>query len=127
MPGEQRTHLAQDRTDLAEDRTVLANERTFAGWMRTGMSAVGIALGLLALFGRMEPVWAPKAIATGFLLAAVYIFWSSERRAAAVVRRFEAHSIRELRPINLRVMAGIMALGAFALIAALWLLRIEGA
>lgn len=58
--------LASTRTDLAEDRTVLANERTFAGWMRTGLAAVGIGLGFNALFGKMEPEWLPKLIATGY-------------------------------------------------------------
>ena len=50
--------LARDRTDLAEDRTILANERTFAGWMRTGLATIGIALGFQALFGRVDPTWA---------------------------------------------------------------------
>jgi hypothetical protein len=55
----EKNELAEDRTDLAEDRTVLANERTFAGWMQTGLSAVGIASGFHALFNRMEPDWVP--------------------------------------------------------------------
>ena len=42
----ERTDLAEDRTEWAEDRTIMANERTFAGWMRTGLAAVGIGLPL---------------------------------------------------------------------------------
>ena len=67
--------LASARTDLAEDRTVLANERTFAGWMRTGLAAVGIGLGFNALFGKMAPEWLPKLIATGFIISGVIIFY----------------------------------------------------
>lgn len=125
MPGQQRTELAEDRTDLAEDRTVLANERTFAGWMRTGMSAVGIALGFHALFNRMEPAWVPRSISTAFLLTAIFIFWSSERRAAEVCRRLDTHKVRELRPANLKLMAAVMIFAASALIVAIWLLDIQ--
>jgi len=72
--------LAASRTDLAEDRTLLAHERSFAGWIRTGMAAVGIGLGFNALFDALKPAWIPKAIATAFLLIAIFIFVSSERR-----------------------------------------------
>jgi putative membrane protein len=125
MAQSDRTPPAEDRTDLAEDRTVLANERTFAGWLRTGMTAVGIALGFQALFSRMEPDWVPKAISTVFLLTAIYIFWSSERRAAAVCRRLEAHQVDGPRGANLRLTTAVMIGAATALIAAIWLLRIE--
>jgi putative membrane protein len=124
MRHDDRTELAEDRTDLAEDRTVLANERTFAGWMRTGMSAVGIALGFHALFNRMEPAWVPRSISTAFLLTAIFVFWSAERRAAAVCRRLDTHKILKMRSINFRLMAIVMILAAAALIAAIWLLRI---
>ncbi|MEY8838652.1 DUF202 domain-containing protein, partial [Cribrihabitans sp. XS_ASV171] len=40
-----KTDMAESRTDWAEDRTLLANERTYAGWLRTGMAAVALALG----------------------------------------------------------------------------------
>jgi putative membrane protein len=58
--------LAKDRTDWAEDRTLMANERTFAGWMRTGLASVGLGLGFNALFGKLEPWWIPRLIATIF-------------------------------------------------------------
>ena len=62
-----RNELAEDRTHWAEDRTSLANERTFAGWMRTGMAAIGVAIGLKAVFGAFEPTWMAKAVASIFL------------------------------------------------------------
>ena len=64
-----RNELAEDRTHWAEDRTSLANERTFAGWMRTGMAAIGVAIGLKAVFGAFEPTWMAKAVASIFLAA----------------------------------------------------------
>ena len=55
-------------TDLAEDRTILASERTFAGWTRTSLGCIALGLGFHALFSTMEAEWAPRVIATGFLL-----------------------------------------------------------
>ena len=123
--GEDKNSLAEDRTDLAEDRTMLANERTFAGWMRTGFAAIGIGIGFHVLFQKMEPLWVPKAIATAFLAAAIYIIVVAERRACAVLARFEAHRIIELQPINLKIVAWISSCATLALIAGIWLLKIE--
>lgn len=120
--GQNRADLAGQRTDLAEDRTMLANERTFAGWMRTGLAAVGIGVGFNALFEEMEPAWLPRAIATCFILAGMTIFYLAERNACAVLRRLDAHSVRPLRRMNLRLVAGIVSFGSLALLFGLWFL-----
>ena len=114
--------LASARTDLAEDRTVLANERTFAGWMRTGLAAVGIGLGFNALFGKMEPEWLPKIIASGFIISGVIIFYLAERSACKVLQRLNSHSIEPLRRINLRFVAILMGIASLALFGGIWLL-----
>lgn len=119
-----RDDLAEDRTDLAEDRTVLANERTFAGWMRTGMAAVGIGLGFNALFQMLEPTWIPKAIATAFLLIGIFVFLSAERRACRVLDRLDTHQVKSFRAINVRLITYALVAATIALIAALWLLRL---
>jgi putative membrane protein len=110
------------RTDLAEDRTILANERTFAGWMRTSLACVAIGVGFHAVFARMTPPWLPRAIASGFLLLAIAVVLLAERRAAAVMARLRAHVVVTARPMNLRIFAAAISLGAAALIAAIWLL-----
>lgn len=117
--------LAEDRTDLAEDRTVLANERTFAGWLRTGFAAVGIALAFNALFVRLEPAWVPKAVATVFLLIAIMIFIAAERRACAVFSRLHAHKVVTVRTSSIGLITWLTVAATIALIAAIWLLRIE--
>ena len=114
--------LASARTDLAEDRTVLANERTFAGWMRTGLAAVGIGLGFNALFGKMEPEWLPKLIATGFIVSGVIIFYLAERSACKVLHRLDPHSIEPLRRVNLRFVAILMGIASLTLLGGMWLL-----
>ena len=115
---------SRDRTDLAEDRTVLANERTFAGWLRTGLAAVGIGVGFHALFQRMEPAWIPKAIATLFLILGVAVVVAAERRACTVLDRLSAHQVMPPRTLNLTLITVATAVGALGLIAAIWLLRI---
>ena len=120
--NDSRAKLADQRTDLAEDRTMLANERTFAGWMRTGLAAVGIGVGFNALFDEMEPVWLPKAIATCFILAGLAIFYLAERNSCAVLERLDAHAVRPVRRMNLRLVAGIVSLGSIVLMIGLWFL-----
>ena len=93
--------------------------------MRTSLASVAIGVGFHALFSRMEPAWVPRAIATAFLLLAIIVILSAERRAAAVMERLSAHVVVTARTINLRIFAAAVALGSAALIAAIWLVRFE--
>ena len=113
------------RTELAEDRTILANERTFAGWMRTAMASVAIGVGFHALFPAMRPPWMPRAIATAFLLLAIIVIISAERRASAVMGRLSAHVVITAKPVNLRLFAAAISLASLALIAAIWLFELR--
>jgi len=97
MTGERRD-LAEDRTDLAEDRTGLAVERTFAGWLRTGLAAVGIGLGFQALFRSIEPIWVAKALATVFVLIGIFIFSGAQRRACRMFARLDTHQVDTAPP-----------------------------
>lgn len=119
-----KTH-SPSRTDLAEDRTILANERTFAGWVRTALACVAIGVGFQALFQRMNPPWVPRAIATAFLLLGIVLVVLAERRAAAVMTRLSTHVVETAKAMNLRLFTAIIALGATALIAAIWLVEIR--
>ena len=114
--------LAQERTDLAEDRTLLANERTYAGWLRTGFASVAVGLGFQVLFETMKPEWAPKAIATAFLLIAIFVFISAERRAAAMNKRFQPHEVETFKLVNLRLITVAVVIATTSLAAALWVL-----
>lgn len=119
----ERTDLAEDRTEWAEDRTIMANERTFAGWMRTGLAAVGIGLGFNALFGKLEPFWVPKAIATLFMAIGIFVFWAAQRNGCAVQARLDSHHATPVKPNNMRLVSGLMASGAIALIVAIWMMN----
>jgi len=124
MAEEDKSELAQERTDLAEDRTVLSHERSFAGWVRTGMASVGLALGFNALFRSVEPAWVAKAIATLFLIIAIFIFLSAQRRTCAMIERIEAHKVAVLRPVRIRVLTWALVAATSCLGAAVWLLII---
>lgn len=122
MASDEREELAEDRTNLAEDRTLLANERTYAGWLRTGLAAVGIGLGFNALFHMLQPVWVPKAIATTFLAIGIFIFISAMRRARSVKDRLETHAIKTFGTINLELITWVMVTATLALVAGIWML-----
>ena len=115
---------ADQRTDLAEDRTVLANERTYASWFRTGIASAAIGLGFNALFVQMQPWWAPRSIASVFLLLAIFVFVAAERRACQVLHRLSTHEIKAFGSSRLRIMTVAASLGVVALLAAMWLLPI---
>jgi putative membrane protein len=114
--------LAESRTDLAEDRTLLANERTFAGWMRTGLTAIGVGVGFHALFPSLEPVWIAKALATLFILIGIFIFWAADKRACDVHGRLDEHKVETADGTNMRLIACALSAGALGLVAAIWAL-----
>jgi putative membrane protein len=117
-----KTELAEERTDYAEDRTVLANERTLAGWLRTGLAAVGIGVGFNALFKEINPVWVPKAIATLIIVIGVFIFLTAAQRACRVVSRLTTHEVKTVGSSNAWLLSSLLSIASLALIVGIWLL-----
>ena len=114
--------LADTRTAWAEDRTVLANERTFAGWMRTGMACIALALGLKAVFKDTDHLMLAKGVAEIFIVVAILIFWSSSQKSRQAQSRMKDHDV-EAQPHNrMTWLATILTVGAFATGVILWLL-----
>ena len=113
---------SETRTDLAEDRTILANERTFAGWMRTGLASVGLGLAFNALFNRIEPAWIAKAIASLFIVVGLVVFYVAQRKACQVIQRMNAHEIKPIETVNVKMLAGLMSLASAMLLVAIWFL-----
>jgi putative membrane protein len=114
--------LAEDRTNWAEDRTILANERTFAGWMRTGMASLAVAIGLKAVFGEFDPTWAAKAVSTIFICAAVYIFWAAHDTATKTLDRLTDHHANAQPNRRMRTLAVIFSVASVAVGGILWML-----
>ena len=97
-------------------------ERSFAGWPRTGMAAVGIALGFAALCQALEPDRVPIAMASLFLVIAIFIFAYAERRARVIMNRLETHTVVTLKPVRTRLLTAALVVATFALTAATWCL-----
>jgi len=113
---------SETRTDLAEDRTILANERTFAGWMRTGLAAVGIGLAFNAVFNKIEPAWIARTIASLFVIVGIVIFYVAQRKSSQVLERMDSHEIKPIETLNMRIIAGLMAVASVCLLMAIWFL-----
>lgn len=116
--------LAEDRTELAEDRTLMAVERTMASWMSASFGAIGVGLGFRALFGAVEPAWLPRLVASAFMVLAIVMILSAERRACNALARLSSHSIEPPSSPGLKMSAYGIAFGAMLLIAAIWILYV---
>ncbi|WP_341366653.1 DUF202 domain-containing protein [Yoonia sp. BS5-3] len=112
--------LAKERTKWAEDRTIMANERTFSSWMGTGLGAVGVAIGLKAVFGAFEPTWAAKLVATIFLLAAIAIFWSACRQAHKTLTRLRERDVEATPSRSFVIFAATMTIATIGTGIILW-------
>ncbi|WP_204115605.1 YidH family protein [Shimia biformata] len=113
---------AEARTKWAEDRTIMANERTFSAWMGTGLGAVGVAIGLKAVFGDFEPTWAAKLVATLFLITAIVIYWAARRQACATLRRLNDNDAEAMPGSAFTRLAVLMTVATVATGAVLWAL-----
>lgn len=112
----------EHRTDWAEDRTLLANERTFAGWMRTGMTALAVAIGLHAVFGELQPAWIAKATASVFILAAILIFAAAAQRSHKAQVRIDSHDSASQPAWRMTALAILLCLASLATAGVLWLI-----
>lgn len=118
--AQDRQEMANQRTKWAEDRTLMANERTFSSWMGTGLGAIGVALGLKAVFGAFEPTWAAKLVASVFLLAAIMIFWAARHQALKTFRRLSDNDANAQPSKSYTVLACAMTFATLAVGAILW-------
>ncbi|WP_317055942.1 YidH family protein [Roseovarius rhodophyticola] len=111
---------ARVRTEWAADRTIMANERTFSAWMGTGLGAVGVAIGLKAVFGAFEPTWAAKMVASLFLLIAILIYWSARTQARKTLMRLKEKDAEPMPVRNFTLLATVMTIATLATGAILW-------
>ncbi len=102
----------------------MAVERTMASWMSASFGAIGVGLGFRALFGEVEPAWLPRLVASAFMVLAIVMVLSAERRACRAIRRLSSHSITPPSSPGLKMSAYGIATGAALLIAAIWALYV---
>lgn len=111
---------ARNRTKWAEDRTLLATERTFSSWMGTGLGAVGIAIGLKAVFGATEPTWVAKLVASLFLIIAIMIYWAAQRQACKSIARLHQNDVEAQSSHSFTRLAIAMTIATVATGGVLW-------
>lgn len=98
----------------------MANERTYSSWMSTGLGAIGVAIGMKAVFGAFDPTWAAKAVATVFLAIAILLFWQAQRQACATLSRLRETDFEAKSGKSFKLLAALMSFGAVATGAILW-------
>ncbi|UWQ13912.1 DUF202 domain-containing protein [Aliiroseovarius sp. M344] len=113
---------AETRTRWAEDRTIMANERTFSAWMGTGLGAVGVAIGLKAVFGAFDPTWAAKLVASLFLLTAIIIYWAARRQACKTLMRLSDNDAEAMPTKSFTTLAVLMTVATISVGGILWAL-----
>lgn len=119
--GDDRTELARERTAWAEDRTILANERSFAGWVRTALASLAVALGFQALFRSTEPTWLAQLGASVFVGLAITVLWAALHSARTVLGRLDAHAASPPSRRRLLIVTIVATAGSLTLLLALWL------
>lgn len=116
----QQTDDAKTRTHWAEDRTILANERTFSSWMGMGLGAVGIAIGLKAVFGATDPTWVAKLAASFFLVIAILVYWLARNQAIKTLTRLRERDAEAMSPRNFTLIASLLTIATAGVGAVLW-------
>lgn len=114
--------MAETRTAWAEDRTMLANERTFAGWMRTGMASIALALGLKAVFKDTDHILIAKGAAELFILVAIFIFWAAALKSREAQKRMDCHDVEAHSHKRMMILASLLTFAAVVTGVILWLL-----
>lgn len=114
------TEDANIRTKWSEDRTIMANERTFSSWMGAGMGSIGVAIGLQAVFGKIEPTWPAKLAASLFLVIAVVIFRAARNQACRTYERLTEHDAEAAPTRAFSWVSGLLIGGALTVGAILW-------
>ena len=111
---------AKTRTHWAEDRTILANERTFSSWMGLGLGAVGVAIGLKAVFGATDPTWVAKLVASMFLGIAILVYWMAQQQARKTLNRLQERDAEAMPTRNYILLASVMKIATISVGAVLW-------
>ncbi len=100
----------------------MANERTFSSWMGTGLACIGVAIGLKAVFGAIDPTWLAKLAASVFLAIAIYIFFMAQRQACKTFARLTERDAEALPGKAFKMLAIFMSFATVFTGVVLWML-----
>jgi putative membrane protein len=115
---------AERRVD-ATRRTHLANERTYLAWLRSGLTAVAVGLGMAKVLPTLQtgPAWPLVAVGIGFCLLGLILMVFGVHRLRRVDR---ALRIGEFGPLDDRASVAIGSLAALLAAITILLLVVGG-
>ena len=86
---DERENALRLQVEWAEERTALGIARTVGSWARTGLGAIGVALGMHVVFREPSQLMLGRLTATLFLLIAVALFIGGNLQARRLHRLLE--------------------------------------
>ena len=106
--------LPESRNKWAHERTRLAKERTFAAWLRSGLATVGVGLGLVKLFPKVEPRWLMQMSGLLFICAGGIIFVVGYKTYHTVIKKMEKEGFKGIPSLYMGILTIMMLLGAIS-------------
>ena len=88
--------------------------------MGTGLGAIGVAVGMKAVFGAFKPTWAAKAIASISLIIAILTFYEACQQACKTLNRLRETDFEAKSGKSFTVLAVLMSIAAVGTGAILW-------
>ncbi|HTS72947.1 MAG TPA: DUF202 domain-containing protein [Gaiellaceae bacterium] len=115
--------MSEQRADVvdATRRTRLANERTFLAWLRTGLTAIAVAIGAGKIVPGVTEVahWPFELLGAGFAALAVALVVYGVQRFLRVEEALAAGEFTPLRPkdaLFLAAFAGVLGIATLGFI-----------
>ncbi len=112
----------KNTTRLAEDRTILANERTFSSRMGLALGALGLAVGLQAVFGEANPTWLAKLAASIFIIIAILVAIAGYKNSKKMLERLNTYSAEPASAKGMFTVAALISIGALLIGLILWMI-----
>lgn len=85
-----------------------------------GLGAVGIAIGLKAVFGATDPTWVAKLAASLFLAIAILVYWLARRQAVKTLSRLHESDAEAMPTRNFSLLAGVLTAATVFVGGVLW-------
>lgn len=120
MDQKEHEHALRLELEWAEERTLLGVARTIGNWIRTGLGAVGVALGMHVIFRDPETLTLGRLTATLFLAIAAALFIGGNLQARRMQKRLAQERKLPLEN-NYAPLTVLLVLATFATGVLLWI------
>ena len=115
MDREKQKAALQLQLEWAEEQTLLAVARTVGNWIRTGLGAIGVALGMHVIFRDPENLMLGRLTASLFLVIAAALFIGGNLQARRLQQKLSQERKLPLRnhyaPLTIVLVLATIATG----------------